>query len=103
MQTADKITELAKELKIRPWYLYRWEAGLKGKPPKRSGRRQPRTKDLSQTGSAELERENAELRQALGKRALEVDFFKGALQKIEARRQSSTASGETASTTKSVK
>ena len=103
MQTADKITELAKELKILPWYLYRWEAELKGKPRKRSGRRQVRTKGVSQTSSAELERENAELRQALGKRALEVEFFKGALQKIEARRQRKGNSGETASTTRSEK
>jgi hypothetical protein len=32
---------------------------------------------------------------------LEADFFKGALQKVEARRQSSGGSGAKASTTKS--
>jgi hypothetical protein len=34
---------------------------------------------------------------------MEVDFFTGALQKVEARRQSSRGSGGTASTTRSGK
>jgi hypothetical protein len=42
-----------------------------------------------------------QLKRVLAEKTLEVDFFKGALQKIEARRQKSSASGETASTTKS--
>jgi len=33
-------------------------------------------------------------------KTLEADFFKGALQKVEARRQSNKPTGETASTTK---
>ena len=40
------------------------------------------------------------LKQALADKTLELDFFKGALQKVEARRQSSTQPGGTASTTK---
>ena len=40
-----------------------------------------------------------ELQRVLAEKTLEVDFFKGALQKVEARRQSSTCSGGTASTT----
>jgi hypothetical protein len=39
----------------------------------------------------------------LAEKTLEVYFFKGALQKIEARRQGSNDSGETASTTRSGK
>jgi hypothetical protein len=39
----------------------------------------------------------------LADKTLELDFFKGALQKIEARRQQSEGSGEKASTTKSGK
>jgi hypothetical protein len=34
-------------------------------------------------------------------KTLEADFFKGALQKVEARRQNNKPTGETASTTKS--
>jgi hypothetical protein len=36
----------------------------------------------------------------LAEKAMEVDFFKGALQKIEARRQGSNGSGGTVSTTR---
>ena len=47
-----------------------------------------------------LEDENRLLKQLLAERTLEVDFFKGALQKIAARRQPNGGTGETASTTK---
>src|SRR5437899_4508723 len=41
------------------------------------------------------------LKQLLAEKTLEVDFFKGALQKVEARRQRNSGSGEMASTTRS--
>jgi hypothetical protein len=47
-----------------------------------------------------LEEENRQLKQLLAERTLEVDFFKGALQKIAARRQADGDTGETASRTK---
>ena len=50
-----------------------------------------------------LRRENGQLKQALATKMLEVDFFKGALQKIAARRQPQSEAGETASTSKSRK
>jgi hypothetical protein len=50
-------------------------------------------------GEGLLYRENNQLKQALGEKTLEVDFFKGALQKVAARRQHSA--GAKASTTKS--
>ena len=50
-----------------------------------------------------LLRDNQQLKQLLAEKSLEVDFFKGALQKVEARRQRSERSGETVSTTKSKK
>ncbi len=43
------------------------------------------------------------LKQLLAEKTLEVDFFKGALQKIEARRQKRGETGETASTSRSEK
>jgi hypothetical protein len=43
------------------------------------------------------------LKQLLAEKTLEVDFFKGALRKIEARRQRNSGSGEMTSTTKSEK
>jgi hypothetical protein len=49
----------------------------------------------------ELRKEIRELKRVLGEKVLEADFFKGALQKVEARRQNSGGSGGIASTTKS--
>ena len=45
--------------------------------------------------------ENQRLKSLLADRTLELDFFKGALLKVEARRQPSSKSGAIASTTKS--
>jgi len=43
------------------------------------------------------------LKQLLAEKTLEVDFFKGASQKVEARRQKRGGTGETASTSRSEK
>jgi hypothetical protein len=43
----------------------------------------------------------AQLKRLVADKTLEADFFKGALQKVEARRQNNKPAGETASTTKS--
>jgi len=48
-----------------------------------------------------LRQQVAQLKQALAEKTLEMDFFKGALQKVEAQRRSSTNSGAMASTPKS--
>lgn len=48
-----------------------------------------------------LQRENQRLQQALAGKVVEVDFLRGALRRIEARRQGNNAAGETASTSKS--
>jgi hypothetical protein len=43
------------------------------------------------------------LKQLLAEKTLEVDFFRGALQKVEARRQKSSETGETGSSSRSEK
>lgn len=48
-------------------------------------------------------RKSTRLKRVLVDKTMELDFFKGALQKVEARRQKSGISGEKASTTKSKK
>src|SRR2546422_600738 len=58
-----------------------------------------RNGSLGGSGRKEIHR----LKQLLAEKTLEVDFFKGALQKIEARRQRNSGSGEMASTTRSEK
>ena len=50
-----------------------------------------------------LEQEVRQLREALGRKVMEADFLRGALQRIEARRQSNAGSGVTASTKRSEK
>ena len=88
MKSCPNITALAKELGLSRSILYKWkrqaEGGEKGSLPVRN-----------------LQRKVHELERLLAEKILEVDFFKGALQKIEARRQRILESGGTASTTKS--
>ena len=50
-----------------------------------------------------LRKEVSQLKRVLAEKTLELDFFKGALQKIEARRQQNDGSGAQASMTKSGK
>ena len=48
-----------------------------------------------------LQQHLREVKQLLAEKTMEVDFFKGALHKIEARRQKSASAGATAATSKS--
>jgi hypothetical protein len=50
-----------------------------------------------------LRRENERLKQLVAEQRLEVDFFKGALQKIEARRHAEEGRGGRASSRKSTR
>jgi transposase-like protein len=88
MKSCGSVVGLARELGVRAKLLHRWRARLEG-----------RTK-LAVPRQLTLEEENRQLKQLLAERTLEVDFFKGALQKIAARRQADGGTGGTASTTK---
>ena len=95
MKQCDNIGALAKELNIHRRLLYRWRDQLE--PVAKEEGAQPQSRE------ARLRNEVSQLKRALAEKTLEVDFFKGALQKVAARRQQSSAHGETASTTKSGK
>jgi transposase len=89
MKNCESVTALAEELGIHRTVLYHWKNHLKA----------------IEGGSAdspirELRKQVRELKRVLAEKTLEVDFFKGALQKIEARRRGNRGSGETASTTR---
>jgi len=88
MKGCRNVSALCEELDVPRRLLYRWRARLEGVvapiAPRTSG----------------LEEENRQLKRLLAERTLEVDFFKGALQKIAARRQGDGDTGATASTTK---
>jgi hypothetical protein len=59
------------------------------------------TTDKVRRKERELRQQVAQLKRLVADKTLEADFFKGALQKVEARRQNNTKAGETASTTES--
>ena len=93
MKCCETVVGLAKELGVDKRQLYRWRLQLE----------QPDSLEPAPATEREslLRAENAQLKRTLGEMALEVDFFKGALHKITARRLSLSNSGETASTNRS--
>jgi transposase-like protein len=94
MKDCPSVSALAKELGIDRSNLYEWQRQLE----------QANESSLRVTSPVrELRKQVGELKRVLAEKTLEVDFFKGALQKVEARRQSSKGSGGTASTTRSGK
>jgi len=92
MRNCGNISALARELGIDRTVLYYWHSQA---PPGED----PWADDLSRTRA--LRKELRDLKRVLAEKTLEVDFFKGALQKVAARRRSSSGSGETASTRRS--
>ncbi len=92
MRNCENVSALSKELGVDRTVLYHW-------------RNQAPGEDGATVNSPvrELRKEIRDLKRLLAEKALEVDFFKGALQKVEARRRSGKGSGETASTTRSGK
>ena len=96
METCDDVGELARELGVRPRCLYKWRKKLESLEPGQEASR-------PSTHAAAHRKEIHRLKQLLAEKTLEVDFFRGALQKIEARRGRSESSGGKASTTKSGK
>ena len=97
MKDCDSIAGLARELGIRRKWLYKWkdEAEAAAKNPV-AARKRPSATDR-------LAKRVRELEALVGRQSEEIDFFKGALQKVEARRRGDGGSGETASTTRSEK
>lgn len=94
LKSCGNVTVLAKELGVHRTLLYKWRERMEAREGKEGG-------GLDTTGERRLFAENDDLKRALAEKTLEVDFFKGALQKIEARRQAKAESGAKASTTKS--
>ena len=95
LKGCDNIVALSEELGVHRRLLYKWRDQLEpmddGAVPPENGKER------------ELRLQVAQLKRLVADKTLEADFFSGALQKVEARRQQSSKSGEQASTIKSGK
>ena len=96
MKASEDVAELARELGVTRRCLYKWRRKLEMIEP---GQEASRPSTHASAHRKEIHR----LKQLLAEKTLEVDFFRGALQKIEARRQRNNVTGEMASTTRSEK
>lgn len=98
MRRGENVEALAAELGATRSLLYWWKQRAEGRlKPRHSGAAEdPRDRRIR-----ELERKVGELEGVIGQKALELDFFAGALRRIEERRQRRSSSGEMASTPKS--
>ena len=96
MRQCDNIQALSEELGVHRRLMYKWRDQFD--PVEREA-------ELPTLNSREarLRKEVNQLKRALAEKTLELDFFKGALQKVEARRRQNDVSGAKASTTKSGK
>ena len=94
MKDCPSVSALAKELGIDRSNLYEWQRQLEHANESSARVTSP---------VRELRKQLRELQCVLAEKTLEVDFFKGALQKVEAPRQSSKCSGGMASTIRSGK
>lgn len=95
MRECANIKALARELQISRQALYRWKDEVQGKAGKK------RDGSSISPAFAELRSEITDLKIALADKTMEASFFKGALQRVEARRRSRKDSGGPQSTTRS--
>jgi len=92
LKDCASVSALADELGVHRTLLYQWQRKIEGS----DGRGSTATSPVR-----ELRKQVRDLKRVLAEKTLEVDFFRGALQKVGARRRRSSAPGETASTTES--
>ena len=96
MRECKNILGLGRELGLDVKMMYQWKWKQEGRP-----RRHPPELTTQATKGTDLEalrRENGQLKRLLAEKTLEVDFFKGALQQVGARRPGRGGPGETPST-----
>ena len=87
LQGTRNVSALCRELGISRQLLHFWDKAAE----------KERGQGSMSSEQRHLRMENAQLKKALLRRTLEVDFLKAACAKVEAQRQSATGSGETAS------
>ena len=97
MKTCENVGNLAQELGVDRTLLYFWKNQAEGRPKRRPA---PVGEGLERGQENPLKQENQRLKEALGQKTLEIDFFKGALRRIKERRQNNTVTGAAVSTPK---
>lgn len=92
-RNGESPVDLSRETGLHRSLLYKWRVQA------------DRDEAVEEPGSASayqaLRQELQRTKQALADKTLEVDFFRGALQKVEARRRQASGAGEKASTPRS--
>jgi len=94
MKRGEDVSALSRELGVSRQTLYTWRDQAEGAEV---------TPKPNVSQEAELRQQIARLKRLLAEKTLEVDFFKGAFEKVEARRRNSSDSGGTASGSTSAK
>ena len=114
MEAGESGTALAREFRIKREILYRWRDSVRAggeealrDGPGRPNRLEAATMDLARGPAArarditEARRQVAELERKVGEQQVALDFFRGALRRIEASRRPSDGLGETKSSPRS--
>jgi hypothetical protein len=96
-RSCDNDASLARNIGIPRQTLYRWIDESERVEVDEEGELVPATKGRE----SRLRKRISHLKHVLANKTLEVDFFRGALQRVRARRRKINAGGETASTTTS--
>jgi transposase-like protein len=99
MKTCGNISALARELGVRRKWLYKWrDLAQSGRVPVVGRPAKPKV-----TPEEKDRKRITELERLVARQALEVDFFKGALQRVEEHRRKREQISGRASTSKSGK
>jgi len=96
-RSCENVAQLAREIGIPRQTLYRWIDESERVETDEDGQSVRATKGRE----SRLRKRIIQLKHVLANKTLEVDFFKGALQKVKARSRRISAGGEMASTTTS--
>lgn len=108
LEGGEQVSALAAEIGVHRQLIYKWrDAARAGRLGRRRGpptkaERLAREAGLAEASELELARRKiAELERKVGQQSLELDFFRGALRRIEASRQASKEPGATGSSPRS--
>jgi transposase-like protein len=103
LKSCSSVSGLARELGIRRKWLYKWRNQAGAKPARTGGDAKSRApaEAVREPGNEALRQRVADLEGLVGRQTAEIEFFRGALRRVEERRQSRGETGGEASTRKS--